>query len=176
MAKRIVIGLLAATLLAGLMGCTRNTSKEEMRKYNMQAYQEGNKEAETQGRGRNGQFLDTMQKIFKDMNIQLTNETFTEDAAGNMSYQYRINNDSSQIITVYIFNDELTRVNGMKHMYGTEGTKNTAKANNMIIGYKDAALVYTSGGTKKDQYTDQVKKVGLEVLKNVPHRSYNKPK
>lgn len=173
MVKRSVIGLLAISLLTAIMGgCSRDTAREEMRKYNMQAYREGNKAAESEGVGLNGQFLDTMQKLFKDMNIQLTNETYAKDVAGNVSYQYRMNNDSRQLITVHIFTDEQARVNGIKELYGVDGMSDTGKMNhNKIIGFKEAALVYTSGGIKRDQYTDQVNQVALKVLQSVPRRS-----
>lgn len=165
MLNRFMIGLMAVILLVNLMGCTRNTAKEEMRKYNMQAYQEGSRAAESQGRGLNGQFLDHMQGLFKDMNIQLTNETSAEDAAGNMSYQYRMNNDSSQLITVYVFSDEQERVNAMKELYGADFGNGSSKTNhNRVFGYQETALVYTSAGSDRDPYTDQVKKVVLELL------------
>lgn len=173
MMKCSVMVILAISLLASLLsGCSRDTAKDEMRKYNMQAYRDGNKAAESQGLGLNGQFLDTMQQLFKDMNIQLTNETYAEDDAGNMSYQYRMNNDSSQLITVYIFTDEQARVNAMKELYGVDGINDTGEMNhNRIIGLKEAALVYTSGGIKRDQYTEQVNQVALKVLQHVPRRS-----
>lgn len=173
MMKRSVMGILVLSLLASLLsGCSRDTAKDEMRKYNMQAYRDGNQAAESQGLGLNGQFLDTMQQLFKDMNIQLTNETYAEDDAGNMSYQYRMNNDSNQLITVYIFTDEQARVNAMKELYGVDGINDTGRKNhNRIIGLKEAALVYTSGGIKRDQYTEQVNQVALKVLQHVPRRS-----
>lgn len=174
--KRWATVLLALTMVFVVMGCTKDTAKEEMRKYNMEAYQEGNKEAESEGRGLNGQFLDTMQGLFNDMNIRLTNETYVEDDAGNMSYQYRINDDSKQLITVHIFTDEQARINGIKELYGAGGLNETGKMNNMLFDYREAAMVYTSTGDKLDKYADQVKQVAPEVLKHVPRRSNDNPK
>lgn len=176
MTNRWVSGLLAFTMLAVVMGCTKDTAKQEMRLYNMEAYQEGNKEAETEGSGLNGRFLDTMQGLFKDSNIRLTNETYAEDDAGNMSYQYRINADSKQLITVHIFTDEQARINGIKELYGAGGLNETGKMDNMLFGYREAAVVYTSAGDKLDKYAEQVKRVAPEVLKHVPRRSNDNPK
>ncbi|SMF82073.1 hypothetical protein SAMN05661091_2103 [Paenibacillus uliginis N3/975] len=176
MVNRWAIGLLSFSLLAVIMGCTRDAAKEEMKKYNMQAYQEGNKEAKTEGSGLNGQLLNTMKDLFKDHNIRLTNDTYAEDDAGNMSYLYRMNDDSSQLITVHIFTDEQARINGIKELYGAGGLNETGTMDNMIFTQREAALVYTSAGKKKDQYTEQVKKVAADVLNQLPRRSNDKPK
>ncbi len=166
--NRFIMLLFAISLLFGIMGCTRNTAREEMRRYNMQAYQEGNQKARSDGRGLNGQILETMQGLFKEMNILLTNETYVKDPAGNLSYQYLMNNDSNQLITLHIFADEQARVNGMNKMYGIGVLSETDKMDNMIIAYKGAALVYTSAGVKRNQYSEQVKQVALKVLKHIP--------
>lgn len=176
MGNRWAIGLLSCCLLFVLMGCTKNAAKEEMQKYNMEAYEKGNNEAKTEGSGLNGKFLNTMKELFKDHNIRLTNETYFEDDAGNMTYQYRMNDESSQLITVHIFTDEQARINGIKKLYGNGGQNETETMDNMIFEDRETALVYTSAGNKKDQYTDQVKKVADEVLNQLPRRSNDKSK
>ncbi|WP_106765985.1 hypothetical protein [Paenibacillus faecalis] len=168
MGKGLIAGLLSICLLTIFTGCTKEYAKEEMKKYNMEAYEEGNQEKKTEGTGLNGKLLNTMKDLFKEHDIVLTNETYFEDEAGTMSYQYRINDDSSQLITVYIFADEQARRKGIDELYGTGRQNKNEVMDQMIFEEREGALVYTSAGEKKDQYSKQVKAVASKVLNELP--------
>ena len=94
--------------------------------------------------------------------MPLTNETYAEDNVGNITYQYRINYDASQFITVYVYQDQAGRGKRIEEIYGvTEGDANAAGGHNLIVSDKETSIVYTSTGDKTDNYYDQVKNSAL---------------
>ena len=162
-------GVLALSLAAAVSGCSEEVAKEEMQKYNMEAYEEGNHEAKIEGRTMNGKFLETMQGLFQEDGISLTNGSYSEDDQGGMVYQYRIDSDSNQILKLHIFANEEAREKGIQELYGENDT--TADSENLILDDKEAALVYTSAGDEKGKYTEQVKKVAEQVFAELPRES-----
>ena len=112
--RRIVTVLLLCSILAISVGCSRQIARDEMRLYNMRAYEEGSREARISGRGLNGKFLEDLQASFNQVGMPLTNETYAEDNVGNITYQYRINYDASQFITVYVYQDQAGRKKGSR--------------------------------------------------------------
>lgn len=171
MIYRCMLIILISAVLSFTVGCTKQIAKEEMRKYNMQAYEDGVRESQMSGRGLNGRFLDDLQMAFMQENLRLTNETYVEDNVGNMTYQYRINNDASQLITVHIYQDEASRERAIHELYGGEGDHRSAGMHNLVISDRDASIVYTSTGDKTDQYTEQVEKIATSILAYDPRRS-----
>ncbi|MEK3734662.1 MULTISPECIES: hypothetical protein [Paenibacillus] len=169
--RRMLIVLISVVMASAMIGCTKQVAKEEARKYNMQAYEEGTRESQMTGRGLNGRFLEDLQMAFREQNMRLTNENYVEDEVGNMTYQYRINNDSSQLITVHVYQDEASRERGIEELYGGEGDHQNAGMHNLVISDRDAAIVYTSTGDKTDQYTEQVKSIAETILAESPRRS-----
>ncbi|GAB6931409.1 hypothetical protein JCM10914A_53920 [Paenibacillus sp. JCM 10914] len=164
--------MMISAILVASTGCSKQVAKDEMRLYNMKAYEEGAREARNSGRGLNGKFLENLQQSFRDADIRLTNESYTEDNIGNITYQYRINYDASQFITVFVYQDQGYREQGMKEIYGvTEGDANSAGGHNLIISHGETAIVYSSTGDKTDNYYDQVKKIVPELLAKYPRRT-----
>ncbi|MFE0554560.1 hypothetical protein ACFW1P_01320 [Paenibacillus sp. NPDC058910] len=163
--RRIVTALLLCSILAISVGCSRQVARDEARLYNMRAYEEGSREARISGRGMNGKFLADLKASFKQVGMPLTNETYAEDNVGNITYQYRINYDASQFITVYVYQDQAAREKGIKEIFGvTEGDANAAGGHNLIMSDKETSIVYTSTGDKTDNYYDQVKKIAPSLL------------
>ncbi|ANA83085.1 hypothetical protein C7121_17695 [Paenibacillus glucanolyticus] len=163
--RGIAAAVLLCSILAISVGCSKQVAKDEMRLYNMKAYEEGSREARISGRGMNGKFLEELQASFSKVKMPLTNETYAEDEIGNITYQYRINYDASQFITVYVYQDQAAREKGIKEIFGvTEGDANVAGGHNLIISDKETSIVYTSTGDKTDNYYSQVKKIAPALL------------
>ncbi|SEK30316.1 hypothetical protein SAMN04488688_101410 [Paenibacillus sp. cl141a] len=163
--RKIVTVLWLCSILAISVGCSKQVAKDEARLYNMRAYEEGSREARISGRGMNGKFLEDLQASFNQAGMPLTNETYAEDNVGNITYQYRINYDASQFITVYVYQNQAAREKGLKEIYGvTEGDANAAGGHNLIISDKETSIVYSSTGDKTDNYYDQVKKIAPSLL------------
>lgn len=173
MAIRWIKGMLVGLLLTAGMGCSKEGVKEEVQKYDIRlhAYEEGNREAKTEGLGLNGRILERIQELFSDQNVRLTNETYTEDQSGTMAYHYRMNADTNQQLKLFVFKDEPTRIHGIKEMYGGHGMIEKGKTRHLVIVDKEAALVYTSAGERMGQYTEQTRKVATDVLKEIPRQS-----
>lgn len=164
--QRYVAALIICMILSTTLGCSKQVAKEEARLYSMQAYEEGSREARNAGRGRNGRLLEDLQAAFSQEHIRLTNETFTEDDIGNLTYQYRINNDASQFITVYIYQSPEARRKGMDEIYGAqEGDVNVGGGHNLIYSDRETSIVYTSTGDKTDNYYSLFKKIAPQLLK-----------
>lgn len=165
MYRRVVGVVMLCCMFAISVGCSKQVAKDEARLYNMRAYEEGSREARISGRGLNGRFLEDLQASFDKAKMPLTNETYVEDNVGNMTYQYRINYDASQFITVYIYQNQAAREKGMTEIFGvTEGDANAAGGHNLIISDNETSIVYTSTGDKTDNYYEQVKKIAPSLL------------
>lgn len=163
--RKVIVVIVLCCMLALSVGCSKQVAKDEARLYNMKAYEEGSREARISGRGLNGKLLEDLQASFDQVKMPLTNETYVEDEIGNMTYQYRINYDASQFITVYIYQSQAAREKGMTEIFGvTEGDANVAGGHNLIISDHETSIVYTSTGDKMDNYYEQVKKIAPSVL------------
>ncbi|WP_307587323.1 hypothetical protein [Paenibacillus wynnii] len=164
--KRRIAGLLAAAITLGLMmtGCSNEQMQKEAGRYNMQSYQDGVLRAQSQGKGLNGRFLKQIRLAFAREQVNLTHERYSEDARGNISYQYLINSEPTQLITIHVFSSEYELLNRVPHWYGNNRVAETSTTLTEIYNKHNATLVYTSMGKNKGKYSEKVKVLFTRIL------------
>ncbi|KGE17379.1 hypothetical protein [Paenibacillus wynnii] len=164
--KHRIAGLLAAAITLGLMltGCSNEQIEKEAGRYNMQTVQDGVLRAQSQGKGLNGRFLKQMRLAFAREQVNLTHERYSEDARGNISYQYLINSQPTQLITIHVFSSELELLNRVPHWYGTNQVAETSTTLTEIYNKNNASLVYTSMGENKGKYSEKIKILFTRIL------------
>lgn len=152
------------TVVSILGGCSREDAREEVRRYNMQAYEEGSRDARTEGPAMDDGLLDRLKDTFARESLQLTNGTRTENNDGDRVYHYRILDDTSYEILLYVFHDEETRIRVMNDLYGAEGSAEGSRNSRVVAAAGSNAVVYVSAGDHRDPYAAKVKKTAVEVL------------
>lgn len=162
MKRRIV----AAVILLGMVmtGCSDDQVQKEVGRYNMQTVQEGVLRAQSQGKGLNGRFLKQMRLAFARDHVNLTHEKYTEDGRGNISYQYLINSQPTQMITIHVFSSEQELMNRVPHWYGTLRVAETSTTLTEIYNKNNTSLIYTSMGKNKGKYSQKVKAIFSGIL------------
>ncbi|MEK3699396.1 hypothetical protein NYE33_20700 [Paenibacillus sp. FSL R10-2199] len=167
--KRRLAGMLAAVLTAGtlLAGCSGEQNKKEAGSYTMQAYQDGSMLAYSQGKGLDGRFRKAMRRGFAIEQLALTDEKFTEDNRGNTSYQYLINNQPAQNITLHVFTSRPERVSRITDWYGGIELAETSGARTEVYNKDNTSLVYTSMGKEKGKYSKKVKDLFSGLLEHL---------
>jgi hypothetical protein len=167
--KRRIAGMLAAVLTAGtlLAGCSGEQNRKEARSYTMQAYQDGSMLAYSQGKGLDGRFRKEMRRAFANEQLALTDEKFTEDNRGNTSYQYLINNQPAQNITLHVFTSRPERVSRITDWYGGMQLAETSGARTEVYNKDNTSLVYTSMGKEKGKYSKKVKDLFSGLLEHL---------
>lgn len=167
--KRHLIGWAAAatTVTVLLAGCSHEVLDKEAKKYNMQSYQDGVLRAQSQGKGLNGRFLKQMRLAFARQHIHLTHESFAEDGRGNISYQYLIESEPTQMITLHVFTSEEELLNRIPSWYGRSQVAETATTKTEIYNNHNASLVYTSMGNDKGKYSRQVEALFAGLLERL---------
>ncbi|KHL93429.1 hypothetical protein QW71_23625 [Paenibacillus sp. IHB B 3415] len=167
--KRRLAGMLAAVLTAGtlLAGCSAEQNKKEAGSYTMQAYQDGTMLAYSQGKGLDGRFRKAMRRAFANEQLALTDEKFTEDNRGNTSYQYLINNQPAQNITLHVFTSRPERVSRITDWYGGMQLAETSGARTEVYNKDNTSLVYTSMGKEKGKYSKKVKDLFSGLLEHL---------
>jgi len=164
--KRRIAGLLAAAMTLGMimMGCSEDQVQKEAGRYSMQSSQEGVLRAQSQGKGLNGRFLKQMRLAFAREHVNLTHERYSEDTRGNISYQYLIEGEPTQLITIHVFSSENELLNRVPKWYGTNQVSETSTTLTEIYNKNNASLVYTSIGKDKGKYSQQVRALFTDLL------------
>ncbi|MEK4328167.1 hypothetical protein MKX70_20270 [Paenibacillus sp. FSL R7-0312] len=167
--KRRLAAMLATALTAGtlLAGCSGEQDKKEAGSYTTQAYQDGTMLALSQGKGLDGRFRKEMHQAFAREQIKLTDEKFTEDNSGNTSYQYLINSQPAQNITLHVFSSKPERVSRIANWYGGLQVSETSGARTEIYNKDNTSLVYTSMGKEKGKYSKKVKSLFTGLLEHL---------
>lgn len=167
--KRRLAGMLAAALAAGMLfaGCSGEQKEAEDGSYTMQAYQDGTMLAYSQGKGLNGRFRKELRQACAREQMALTDEKFTEDNHGNTSYQYLINSQPAQNITLHVFSSRPERVSRITDWYGSGQLAETSGARTEIYNKDNTSLVYTSMGKEKGKYSKKVKNLFKEMLEHL---------
>ena len=167
--KRGLAGVLAAVLTAGtlLAGCSGKPEEKEAESYTMQAYQDGTMLAYSQGKGLDGRFRKELRQAFAREQIALTDEKFAEDNHGNTSYQYLINSQPAQNITLHVFASRPERVSRITDWYGGMQVAETSGARTEIYNKDNTSLVYTSMGKEKGKYSKKVKSLFTGILEHL---------
>ena len=167
--KRRLAAMLAAALTAGtlLAGCSGEQDKTEAGSYTTQAYQDGPMLALAQGKGLDGRFRKEMHRAFAGDQMKLTDEKFAEDNRGNTSYQYLINSQPAQNITLHVFNSQPERVSRIADWYGGKQTAETSGARTEVYSKDNTSLVYTSMGKEKGKYSKKVKNLFTGLLEHL---------
>jgi hypothetical protein len=169
------VGLGMALALSLTTGCgnLQRVAKEEMSKYNMQSYRQGNERQLTSGTTLNTAMLQALKAECAQRGIRLTHETYAEGLDGNISYSYFINGDARHFIIVHVFPSEQERIREISEIYGTGGGKPGMAAHSVssqaaVISAKgNTALVYSSSAQKDSQYRDEMKAVFGQLLKQM---------
>lgn len=166
MKLQYMTALLAVSVTVASLGsgCSREDAREEVRRYNMQAYEEGSRDARTEGPAMDSGLLDRLKDTFARENLRLTNEGRTENNEGDRVYSYRILDDASYEILLYVFHDEKSRIMVMNDLYGTERSADGKRNSHVVAAAGSNAVVYVSAGDQKDPYAAKVKKAAAEVL------------
>lgn len=167
--KRRLAGMLAAVLTAGTLvaGCSGEQDQTEAGSYTMQAYQDGTMLAYSQGKGLDGRFRKAMRQAFANEQLALTDEKFTEDNRGNTSYQYLINNQPAQNITLHVFTSRPERISRITDWYGGMQLAVTSGARTEVYNKDNTSLVYTSMGKEKGKYSKKVKDLFTGILEHL---------
>ncbi|MDU4696212.1 MULTISPECIES: hypothetical protein [Paenibacillus] len=169
------VGLGMALALSLTTGCgnLQRVAKEEMSKYNMQSYRQGNERQLTSGTTLNTAMLQALKAECAQRGIRLTHETYAEGLDGNISYSYFINGDARHFIIVHVFPSEQERIREISEIYGTGDGKPGMAAHSVssqaaVISAKgNTALVYSSSAQKDSQYRDEMKAVFGQLLKQM---------
>ncbi|GIO87260.1 hypothetical protein J25TS5_41920 [Paenibacillus faecis] len=159
--------LAAFTFTAGCSDSQRRMVREEVDKYNMKSYNEGNARQLNRGATLNVPLLKALRHECSARGIRLTHETYAEGLNGNITYSYFINGDARHFILVHVYPSESERVEEMKEMYGARnGSVQIAAAEETsVIAQKGkAALVYASSGNRMNEYRDDLEEVFDNVL------------
>lgn len=168
----------AALALSLTTGCgnLQRVAKDEMSKYNMQSYRQGNERQLTSGTTLNTAMLQALKAECAQRGIRLTHETYAEGLDGNISYSYFINGDARHFIIVHVFPSEQDRVREIAEIYGTGDGKQEIAANSTagqasVISVKDnTALVYASNAQKDSQYREEMQAVFGRLLEQMNDR------
>jgi hypothetical protein len=166
--KRYTGWLVGAVLMGTLIisGCSSEEVQPEAGKYNIQALPDGVLRAQSQGKGVDVQVLRDMRQSFARENMLLTHERYAEDARGNVSYQYLINNQPSQQITLHVFSSEQELINRVPHWYrGNQVVTSTNRTE--VYNNHNTSLVYTSMGKEKGKYSPQIKVLFTSILRRL---------
>ncbi|MGG6311220.1 hypothetical protein [Paenibacillus macerans] len=174
---KVGLGLaLALSLSTGCSGMQR-VAKEEMNKYNMKSYRQGNERQLTSGTTLNTAMLQALKAECAQRGIRLTHETYAEGLDGNISYSYFINGDARHFIIVHVFPSEQERIREISEIYGsgdgTEGPEAAAVSSqaSVISSRGNTALVYASSVQKESQYRDEMKAVFGRLLEQMNDRT-----
>jgi len=166
--KRYLGWLICAGLMGTIIitGCSSDEVQPEAGKYNIQSLPDGVLRAQSQGKGVDVQILRNMRQAFARENIMLTHEKYAEDARGNVSYQYLINNQSSQQVTLHVFSSEQELINRVPHWY--RGNRVVTSTNQTeVYNSHNTSLVYTSMGKEKGKYSPQIKALFTSILRRL---------
>lgn len=139
----------------------------------MQAYQDGTMLAYSQGKGLDGRFRKEMHQVFAKEHIALTDEKFAEDNRGNTSYQYLMNSQPAQRVTLHVFSSRPERVNRITDWYGGTQLSVTAGARTEVYNKGNTSLVYTSMGKEKGKYSRKVKQLFNHLLEQLGTESHS---
>ncbi len=159
--------ILALTLAAGCSEGGQRMAQDELDKYNMKSYAQGNQRQLVSGTTLNTALLQALKAECSKRSIRLTHETYAEGLDGNISYSYFINGDARHFVIVHVYPSESDRVREIGEMYGVLDGSTTAAAatETSVISEKDnAALVYASSGIQKSKYSKDMKAVFDTVL------------
>lgn len=174
---KVGLGLaLALSLSTGCSGMQR-VAKEEMNKYNMKSYRQGNERQLTSGTTLNTAMLQALKAECARKGIRLTHETYAEGLDGNISYSYFINGDARHFIIVHVFPSEQDRIREMTEIYGSGDGKTGPAASSaggqaaVISTQGKTALVYASSARKQSQYRDEMKAVFDRLLQRMNDRA-----
>lgn len=170
---KVGLGMVLALSLTTGCGNVQRVAKEEMSKYNMQSYRQGNERQLTSGTTLNTAMLQALKAECAQRGIRLTHETYAEGLDGNISYSYFINGDARHFIIVHVFPSEQERIREISEIYGTGDGKQGVAAQSVssqaaVISAKGkTALVYASSAQKESQYRDEMKAVFGQLLKQM---------
>ncbi|NMO96252.1 hypothetical protein [Paenibacillus lemnae] len=167
MMNRWTKGLIAGVLVIGMTGCNEEMTKQEVQQYNGQAFEEGTQEAQSEGRGLNGKFLDSMKQRFEAESMELTNETVAEESDGSMIYRYLINNDQHQQLNLHVYPDEQTRSSSIKDLYSGNDAKGEEGLKSVVVESEESAVVYLAAGELNADYQQHVEKIGPQLLEEI---------
>jgi len=164
--KRRLAGLLAAALMlgVGMTGCSNEQVQKEAGRYNMQSYQDGVLRAQSQGKGLNGRFLKQMRLAFAREHVILTHERYAEDGRGNISYQYLIEGQPTQMITIHVFSSEHELYKRVPNWYGANQVAETKTTLTEIYNKNNTSFIYTSMGKDKGKYSQKIKALCTQLL------------
>lgn len=163
----LALGLSIALALLLQSGCgagSQQMVKQEMNRYNMKSYQEGNERQLIHGTTLNSSLLKTLRAECADRGIKLTHETYAEALDGGISYNYYINGDARHFLILNVYPSEQDRISEIAEIYGEGAAKNEA---NVIATRGKVALIYASSGQKKNQYTADLEDVFQQVLQQI---------
>lgn len=167
--KRLTVGIAMIAVLSLCLGCSGGTermAKEELDKYSMKSYREGNERLKSQGTTLNSAFLSSLKETCARRGIKLTHETYSEGLDGNISYSYFINGDARHFLMVHVFPNKAERIRKMDEIYGlaSNGAGADDTGASVISSLDNTALVYASSGQKRNQFKDEMREVFEEVL------------
>ncbi|WNS44928.1 hypothetical protein [Paenibacillus sp. MMS20-IR301] len=168
-------GMLAAILAAGalLAGCSGQREAQDAGNYTTHSYQDGTLLAYSQGKGLDGRFRKELRQDFAGQQLALTDEKFTEDNHGNTSYQYLINSQPAQNITLHVFSSRPERVSRITDWYGGQPLTETSGARTEIYNKDNTSLIYTSMGKEKGKYSEKIKKLFTNLLEHLGTDSHS---
>ncbi|WP_334072904.1 MULTISPECIES: hypothetical protein [Paenibacillus] len=164
------LGLSVLTAFAFTAGCSESHQRmvrEEVDKYNMKSYNEGNARQLNRGATLNVPLLKALKNECSARGIRLTHETYAEGLNGNITYSYFINGDARHFILVHVYPSQSERVKEIKEMYGARnGSVEIAAAEKTsVVAQKGkAALIYTSSGNRMNLYQGDLEEVFDNVL------------
>lgn len=162
--------LLALSLATGCSTGTQRMAKQELDRYNMKSYREGNERQLMSGTTLNTALLKALKTECSKRGIKLTHETYAEGLDGNISYSYFINGDARHFLLVHVYPSENDRIREIGEMYGLRDGSAAAATNNEtnVIGQLgNTALVYTSSGVEKSKYSKDIKAVFDKVMEGI---------
>ncbi len=171
------MGMALALSLTTGCGNLQRVAKDEMSKYNMQSYRQGNERQLTSGTTLNTAMLQALKAECAQRGIRLTHETYAEGLDGNISYSYFINGDARHFIIVHVFPSEQDRIREIEEIYGTGdgkqkiATRSAASQASVLSAKGNTALVYASSAQKDSQYREEMKAVFGRLLEQMKDRS-----
>lgn len=174
---KVGLGMAMALSLTAGCGNLQRVAKDEMSKYNMQSYRQGNERQLTSGTTLNTAMLQALKAECAQRGIRLTHETYAEGLDGNISYSYFINGDARHFIIVHVFPSEQDRIREIEEIYGTGdgkqqiATRSAASQASVLSAKGNTALVYASSAQKDSQYRKEMKAVFGRLLEQMKDRS-----
>lgn len=167
------MGMALALAMTAGCGNLQRVAKDEMSKYNMQSYRQGNERQLTSGTTLNTAMLQALKAECAQRGIRLTHETYSEGLDGNISYSYFINGDARHFIIVHVFPSEQERQREIAEIYGTGDGKQEMSASSaanqaaVISAKGNTALVYASSAQKDSQYREEMQAVFGQLLEQM---------